>query len=139
MAVRKNGRMRIPRSQDTQLIRDLTGRIALGLDVRTACVLSGINTSTYYSRLRTDSVFAAKIAEAEAVRENRYLSVISRAALVKRDWRAASWILEKLMPRRYGPRRQDDDNGGAADGSTALSGLTEEQLQKVLQDAGRSA
>jgi hypothetical protein len=70
----------------------------------------GLSKATWYSILRrgregSDPQYATFVEELEAARANAKVSLLTivRAA-APRDWRAASWLLERLWPQQFGRR-----------------------------------
>ena len=80
----------------------------------TACAAVGIHSGTLRKWLRAaaagDSRYiklAEDMAEAEAVAESRFNTVITASAGTAQkpgDWKAAAWWLERRFPHRYGPQ-----------------------------------
>jgi hypothetical protein len=132
-------------------VKDICRLIADGNYAKTACQTVGIHPSTFYRWLQRaerdgpNSIyakFANSIREAEAKRERILLGLVRDGALPHGDrpgdWRAAAWMLERLMPERYGPTATIRHEG-SVDRATIpsielqLEGLDDDDL-RTLED-----
>lgn len=73
---------------------------------KTACALLEIPRSSYYEAKEADPEFGQRCDQAISEWECRMLDVIEEAAMPdeesRGDWKAAGWLLEKRIPKRYG-------------------------------------
>jgi hypothetical protein len=71
-----------------------------GVPIRTCCEATGIGERTYFDWREQHPHFSQACAHARAASQQRLIAIIERQA--PDDWKAASWLLEKLYPREYG-------------------------------------
>jgi len=65
----------------------------------------GCHHDTILQTMRRDPEFAEQMRKAETRQEIAMLSRIEAASKVSATWKAASWLLERRYPDRYGARR----------------------------------
>ena len=103
--------------------------VSNGAFVEVACESVGINTSTFYRWMKladdpdADPCYASlrdATTRGRAGFENQMIDVVVRAAPA--DWRAGSWLLERLFPTRYSNMRKVELTG-AGGGPITLAGL----------------
>jgi hypothetical protein len=88
------------------------------------------------------AAFARDVQVAQAEDFIRNQAVISRAALIDRDWKAAAWNLERKSPTLYGRNQQPllgvaVSQGGAGDESDNTDNGTKTRFEFYLPDNGR--
>lgn len=91
--------------------------IRRGLGYREAAVAAGISERTFYNwKSRGENAksgihlqFLQALQEAEAIAELVLLEIIQNAT--KKDWRAATWILERRHPRRWAQLQKREISG----------------------------
>lgn len=81
----------------------LLGCIRRGVSFRSACISAGLVPRDVRALLRTDALFADKVAKATADAE--VVLVAQMHELAKTDHKAAAWLLSRIRPERYGTRR----------------------------------
>lgn len=120
---------RTPTGLDQDDQARLFAALELGLSLERAVVVAEVSRSTVYAWLQRAKeegasieyvAFAAGVEAARARLEARTLEDLSRS----RDWRAKSWLLERLFPERYArrptpgqmkmPEPDERDDAGAA-------------------------
>ena len=116
----------IPRKLDDTMIEALSTVIAEGNYYITACSICGISEPCFYGWLKIAEedeqsgltedesryirlVKSLKKAEAEA--EANFLSVVSEAATIKREWLPAMTFLERRHPDRWGRKDRIQPGG----------------------------
>lgn len=122
----------------TQKIADL---IAAGNDAETSAVASGISKAAYYNwlargraeidrltknpRLKSKASeqpyveFVETIEQARAEAEARLVVLVSKAAADPKTWQAATWLLERREPKKWGRINRTEITG--ADGGPVKS------------------
>ena len=91
-SVRSVGR---PKSITPQVVQELVQCFKDGLDIKSACILSGISTSSYYKELATDKHFTDKMTIAQNNTTIIANSVIIDAIVNKRDVNIARWWIDR--------------------------------------------
>jgi hypothetical protein len=104
--------------------------------VTTACAFAGIGTTTYHTWVSRGEnnepefrEFAASCARARATAKQKLTDIIVAAA--PKDWKAASWLLEKLYPREYGRIVSPQPQPPPEPEQNALS---DAEVRKILDD-----
>lgn len=78
--------------------------IKIGVKIKNACELIGINQDTYFTWVKEHPEFSDLIKRARGERTREALMVIRKAAL--KSWQAAAWYLERTFPDQYGLKAQ---------------------------------
>lgn len=142
----------------TQKIAEL---IVAGNDAETAVVASGISTTTYYNwmaRGRAEIArmvdtnrskpkaaeaifveFVETIEKARAEAEARLVILVSKAAADPKTWQAATWLLERREPKRWGRINRTEitgADGGAIQSETVVKVSDAELVALADQIAG---
>lgn len=138
------------------LVDAICGSIAKGNYAATACAGVGLNRRTYYRWLQLGhekpdgpyGEFERRVRLAEAEREENLVEMIADAAKGKGDepgdWRAAAWMLERMLPEKYGPHATIRHEGEIAhnmqsDVELALEGLEDDELDQLVELLGKAA
>jgi hypothetical protein len=88
------------KSKRTQALeRGLCKAVEQGLSVARACALVGIHPDTYSDWCTKDPSLELKIEAARSRGISKALAKLER----EKDWRATTWLLEKLDRATYGP------------------------------------
>jgi hypothetical protein len=101
------------RSKRRNLVKDLDDAaknvivaiITVGATRQTAAKYVKCSPSTIRAAAEQDPRFHEQLRKAEAQLEVSHLKNIETAA--KENWRASVWLLERMYPDKYGPRRGD--------------------------------
>ena len=64
-----------------------------------ACIVAGIDRSTFYRWLSKNETFATQITQSEVRNKARAILLVQQAGIT--DWRAASWWLERRYPKEF--------------------------------------
>jgi hypothetical protein len=83
---------------------EICGILAVGGTRALAARLVGCSASTIYRTAKRDPAFRLQLRQAEGRMEVLLLKFIADAAQNKSNWRAATWVLERKFPQRYGRR-----------------------------------
>lgn len=99
-----------PKKLTKELVDEICEYIAQGFSYVEAAKLSGISSSTFF-RWRVEGqkkgsstlyqYFEQSVKEASSFSESEALQVIRRAVVLDRNWKAASWFLERRFPASY--------------------------------------
>lgn len=89
---------------DDRLKAQLCALISTGCSRYRAAAAIGCAPKTVRDALRRDPEFAAAMSRAEVKQEIVLLKRIDDASKAPLHWRAASWLLERNHPDRYGKR-----------------------------------
>jgi hypothetical protein len=81
--------------------------ISIGCSRRMAARYVGCSPTTIARSAARDAGFARSLGEAECGMQVAHLKNIHRAAKKDQYWRAAAWMLERLSPQDFAPRRAD--------------------------------
>ena len=147
-----------PPKLNEQLIKTICDAIKMGAYIETAAQYAGVPKKTFHDWLKRGSArknniygqLSHSIEQAWAEAELRDVLALERAAkgelepkdlnnpnkvpdyILKPDWRAAAWRLERKFARRWGQKStlkiEDDET------PESKSGLTDQDLHKVLFD-----
>lgn len=79
--------------------------LSVGLSRRRAAHLLGFSESTIRNAMRRDEKFAIGVLRVERNREVLALRSVQDATA--KSWRAGKWLLERINPNDYGPRRNE--------------------------------
>ncbi|MBX3435634.1 MAG: hypothetical protein KF847_20140 [Pirellulales bacterium] len=90
---------------DEEQRRAVCALVSLGAGVDAAARHVGCSTWTIRREAQRDETFARQLQEAETAAALMPLRMIRRAA--ENHWRAAAWLLERMCPERFAPRRPD--------------------------------
>lgn len=85
--------------------RDVCAILVVGGSRQAAAAYVGCRVEAIEQTAGALPAFAARLARAEQQHELNQLQNVQSAAKNDRYWRAAAWVLERLYPHRYGPRR----------------------------------
>jgi len=108
-----------PQKINSQLIDAICEDIAQGFTYDQAAQRNGISASTFFRWMLKakdpdcDPIFihfAAEVEAASQFSEYEALQIVRSAAIINRNWKAASWFLEKRFPEKYGRRKNSVDN-----------------------------
>ena len=83
-----------PKAITTEVVQQLMEFFGQGMDVKSACVLSGISTSTYYNELARNQRFMDKM----TVFQNQptlYANLVVTKAIKQGDIKTARWWIER--------------------------------------------
>lgn len=89
--VRSVGR---PKAITREVVQELMGFFKQGMDIKSACTLSGISTSTYYAELARNQRFTDKMTIAQR-QTTLYANILVAKAVERGDLRTAKWWLER--------------------------------------------
>lgn len=106
-----------PTKRTPERERAVIDAIARGATRRLAAAWAALSEDTLQRWQRDDAAFAARVAEAESEHALRLVAMIEQQA--PRDWKAASFLLERRHRQDFGP------SGGDVDVATALRALAE--------------
>ncbi|MDO4587370.1 MAG: hypothetical protein Q4C95_08740 [Planctomycetia bacterium] len=81
--------------------------ISLGCDIDTAAVYLKKNPKDIYREIKNDKNFELEVKQAEKQAEVYLIKQIKDAASSEKNWRAATWFLERLRPNKYGKNKQN--------------------------------
>ena len=109
--------------------REICAVVAGGGGRKQAAAIAGCSETSIRYTARNDASFAADLARAETQHELGYLQRIRIATNKESNWRAATWILERLYPDRYQKRKPDQIT--ATELAQAMSALAEVILDEV--------
>lgn len=84
----------------------LLGCIRRGVSFRSACISAGMKEAAVRAAMQADPALAEKVDKATADAE--VVLVAQLHELAKTEPRAASWLLERINPERYGKPRPDE-------------------------------
>jgi hypothetical protein len=87
--------------------REILAILPVGCSRRTAARYVGCAVSTIQNTADRDPSFAEKLRQAEYQHEFAYLRNIQQAAKKPQYWRAAAWVLERVVPEKYARRGPD--------------------------------
>ena len=107
-----------PLKLNEQKQKDLLAFLALGCSRRVAAKYVGCSPSTIRRLTLRDEDFGWRLKLAKSRQEVTQLGNIHAAG--KDNWRAAAWLLERINPERYGPRRSGT--------------VTPEQISQLMSD-----
>ena len=105
-----------PEKISYELIALICENIARGFSYDKAAQNNGIAASTFFRWLRKGHEdgaeeiykhFANEVKAASDFSEDEALQLIRSAATIDRNWKAASWFLEKRFPEKYGKSSKD--------------------------------
>jgi hypothetical protein len=83
----------------------ISGILSVGCDLHTAANFAGCSLADIRSAIQCDAQFAASVRRSEAGAEVSCMRTVQQAAKDVKNWRAATWWLERHAPERFGPRR----------------------------------
>jgi hypothetical protein len=83
---------------------EICGILVLGGSRALAARLVGCSASTIYRTAQRDPEFEQQLRQAEGRMEALQLKYVGEAAQNQTHWRAATWLLERKFPQRYGRR-----------------------------------
>jgi hypothetical protein len=95
-----NRRGRVP-CLDAERQAEVCAVIAQGLTVQTAADFVGIGQTTIYRTARKNPEFAAALVRARSRHEYILVRSVKDAAVERKDWRAAAWLLAHTFRDRY--------------------------------------
>jgi hypothetical protein len=81
--------------------------LALGSTRRMACKYVGCRVLDLTAEIKCDRDFKQQVRQQELLPEIEILRSLLAAARDPKQWRAASWTLERFYPYRYAPRKGD--------------------------------
>jgi len=84
--------------------------VAMGCSLETAAKYFKYPLEKIYREIEKNKEFAQSINQAEEQAEIFFMRQIKNAALEIKNWRAATWSLERLYPNRYGKLKADSLN-----------------------------
>jgi transposase-like protein len=100
-----------PQKISHQLIDAICEDIAQGFTYDQAAQRNGISASTFFRWMvkakepDCDPIyihFATEVEAASQFSEFEALQIVRSAAIISRNWKAATWFLEKRFPEKYG-------------------------------------
>lgn len=100
-----------PQKISYQLIEDICEDIAQGFTYDQSAQRNGISASTFFRWMQKakepgcDPIyihFANEVERASQFSEFEALQIVRSAAIINRNWKAATWFLEKRFPEKYG-------------------------------------
>lgn len=123
---RKVGRPKVTSQPD--VVSLLVTSFHNGLNVREACLQSGISHEAYYNRLRSDQQFADKMSKAQ-LQPKMNAKVVVLKAIKDGDVNAAKWWLERKARDEFGR-----DSVPEATPEPETSKVSEEEMVKAVED-----
>ncbi len=90
-----NSRVGRPKAMTQEVVRELTDCFRKGMDVRGACILSGVSTSTYYKELASNKQFSDKMTLAQNETTIFANLVVKNAIEKKQDVKTARWWIDR--------------------------------------------
>jgi hypothetical protein len=87
--------------------RDICLILSLGGTRQMAAHYIGCTVRTIRNAAKSDLAFADKLAKTEISPEVKFLKNIIDATNDSKNWRAATWALERMYPERYARRRPE--------------------------------
>ncbi len=96
------GTMPRPTKYSKKLTENLCKWIRMGNNYKDACAMEGIHYDTFNQWRKQFSEFSVAIERSEALCKAACIARIHQAEA--KDWRAASWILERRFPQEYSLR-----------------------------------
>jgi hypothetical protein len=84
--------------------------VAKGMSLRSAAASVGVDEKTISRHTLRDRQFRERLNQARARGEFRLVENIHEAALKRKDWRAAAWLLSVCYRKDYGPVRKGVPN-----------------------------
>lgn len=112
------------RTLDEGKKREIIAILSIGGSQRVAAAYVGCAHSTIWSEARRDPEFAKRLRNGRGFSVVHYLKRVHRAAGDSRHWRAAAWMLERLDPDHFGPRKPNT--------------LTQDQVGQLLDGFGHA-
>src|SRR5262245_9305279 len=91
------------RKMDPETQTEICSALMLGCSRRNAARLAGVSCQAIRYWEQKDPLFAERLLKAQYHREIGPLRKIYAAG--EKSWRAAKWILERLIPNEYGARK----------------------------------
>ncbi|MGB9937068.1 MAG: hypothetical protein ACPK7O_05060 [Methanobacterium sp.] len=110
--VKTKKKMGRPSKLTKEIREEIASFLKAGCFIETACVMAGINKTTYYdwmkrgeksSRYDKYRKFYEAVTHALSWSQARDVAIISKAA--EKDWRAAAWKLERRYPEKWGKKK----------------------------------
>ncbi|MCL4357469.1 hypothetical protein M1512_01050 [Patescibacteria group bacterium] len=84
-----------PRAITPEVVRELIGCFRYGCNIKTACILSGISTSTYYSEIAKNKKFSDKMTIAQNETTVIANILVQDAIKIDRDVKIAMWWIDR--------------------------------------------
>jgi hypothetical protein len=94
----------IPTQLTVEQKAQICGILSVGCDWHSAANFAGCKISDIRRAIEIDAEFAASVRRSEAGAELTCMRTVQEAAKDVKNWRAATWWLERHAPERYGPR-----------------------------------
>jgi hypothetical protein len=98
----KGGR---PRALDEAKRREVCALVSAGGSIEWAAMYVGCSPSTIRRQARRDPAFYSQLRQAALAAQLHPLNALRQASTT--HWRAAAWMLERIQPSRFIPRRSE--------------------------------
>lgn len=104
----------------------LIALISSGLTNIDACQASGISTTAFYDKVKSDSDFSDSVKKASVKFKLKHLKNISDAA--SKNWQASAWILERKFKREFSRVEYIQEL------EDSFAGKTDEELNEIIRE-----
>lgn len=95
----------MPKPLDQPTQNQICALLTVGCPLQTAADYTGCSLANIQQTAKHKKTFAANLRQSQARTELTHLKNIFAAAEETKHWRASTWLLERLYPDRYGPRK----------------------------------
>jgi hypothetical protein len=117
--------------------RDICRILACGGTRLMAAQYAGCSVRTIHNTAKRDPLFAEQLAKTELSPEFAFLKNIIDAVKEEKNWRAATWALERMYPERYARRRPETIPVGHL--RDVVDYLVEKAMEKTPENQNRKA
>ena len=104
-----------------------------------ACTQAGINRKTLHRWCESDEALSADVAAAIDVSKALLINEVRELGMMKQDWRAAAWMLERRWPGEFSAKRDVDVTINKSDGSDVVVSMVAQAQQMIAEQAGIDA
>lgn len=107
-----------------------------GMSIEASCTQAGLARSTVDQWRREDPKFNQEFESACDFAEAVLLAQIKQTGMMKEDWRAYAWILERRFPGRWSQKRELDlsVNEKKADGNDLVVSMIQQASENMMKD-----